>query len=133
MSNIYRAATAIRNRIEGEVLGEAGLSWGGFTILFVLWVWGPMQAQPLADECGLAKGTLSGMLATLEKRALVERTRLDDRRKVEVSLTTAGRDLIESVFPAFNELESAAVSGLDASEVGELSRLLRNVTQAAVP
>ena len=54
VANIYRAATTVRNRIEREVLAEVGLTWGGFTILFVLWVWGPMEAASLADECGLA-------------------------------------------------------------------------------
>ncbi|MGH8947224.1 MAG: hypothetical protein ACRDXF_00075, partial [Acidimicrobiia bacterium] len=43
VSNIYRAANAVRNRMEREVLGPAGLSWGGFTILFVLWVWGERE------------------------------------------------------------------------------------------
>ena len=62
VSNIYRAANAVRNRMEREVLGPAGLSWGGFTILFVLWVWGDRETGELAEDCGLAKGTLSGML-----------------------------------------------------------------------
>jgi DNA-binding MarR family transcriptional regulator len=131
VSSIYRAATAVRNRIERAVLGDVGLTWGGFTILFVLWVWGPMQAHALADECGLAKGTLTGMVGTLEKRNLVERGRLDDRRRVEVGLTEKGRDLIEEVFPAFNKLESQAVAVLDDDEIRELSRLLRKVTQSA--
>ena len=131
VSSIYRAATAVRNRIEREVLGDVGLTWGGFTILFVLWVWGPMQAHALADECGLAKGTLTGMVGTLEKRFLVERGRLDDRRRVEVALTEKGRALIEEVFPAFNKLESQAVAALDDDEIRELSRLLRKVTQSA--
>lgn len=131
VSSIYRAATAVRNRIEREVLGDVGLTWGGFTILFVLWVWGPMQAHALADECGLAKGTLTGMVGTLEKRVLVERGRLDDRRRVEVALTEKGRALIEEVFPAFNKVESEAVAVLDDEEIRELSRLLRKVTQSA--
>ena len=64
VSNIYRAANAVRNRMEREVLGPAGMTWGGFTILFVLWVWGDRETGDLADDCGLAKGTLSGMLTT---------------------------------------------------------------------
>jgi DNA-binding MarR family transcriptional regulator len=128
VSNIYRAATAVRNQIEREILGDVGLSWGGFTILFVLWIWGPMQAHALADECGLAKGTLTGMVGTLEKRSLVERVRLDDRRRVQVALTDRGRVLMEEVFPAFNKLESRVVAGLDDDEVSQLSRLLCKVT-----
>lgn len=132
VSNIYRAATAVRNRVERDVLARRGLSWGGFTILFVLWIWGPMEAARLADECGLAKGTLTGMVGTLHRRGLVERDRMPaDRRRVRISLTSDGQALIEDVFPDFNSVETAVVSGLDGSEVEELSRLLRTVTRTA--
>lgn len=132
VSNIYRAATAVRNRVERGVLAPRGLSWGGFTILFVLWIWGPMEAARLAEECGLAKGTLTGMVGTLERRELVDRGRMPaDRRRVRISLTPAGGALIEDVFPQFNSVESAVVAGLRAGEVEELSRLLRAVTRSA--
>lgn len=132
VSNIYRAATAVRNRVERAVLSAHGLSWGGFTILFVLWVWGPLEAARLAEECGLAKGTLTGMVGTLESRGLVDRDRMAaDRRRVSVRLTPAGRDLIERVFPDFNSVETAVVEGLDSTEVEDLSRLLRIVTRSA--
>lgn len=132
ISNIHRAATAVRSRMEREVLAETGLSWGGFTILFVLWIWGDMETHRLADECGLAKGTLSGMVDTLERNECVSRRRLTaDRRRVEVTLTDRGEDLIASVFPAFNSQESMLVASLDAREVSELSRLLRTVITTA--
>lgn len=132
ISNVYRAATAVRNRVERKVLAAHGLSWGGFTILFVLWIWGPLEAARLAEECGLAKGTLTGMVGTLEGRGLVDRDRMPaDRRRVSIELTAVGRDLIEQVFPDFNSVETAVVAGLDQSEVEELSRLLRIVTRTA--
>lgn len=132
VSNVYRAATAVRNRIEREVLSTEGLSWGGFTILFVLWIWGPMEAARLASECGLAKGTLTGMVSTLEGRGLVERDRLTaDRRRVRIALTESGLELIEKLFPAFNRVESAVVGALEPDEADTLSRLLRRVIRKA--
>ena len=132
VSNIYRAATAVRNRMEREVLAPAGLTWGGFTILFVLWVWGERETSELAEECGIAKGTLSGMLSTLEKGGLVARSRHpEDGRRVLVSLLEAGREKIERVFPDFNRREVAFTSALDDSEVHEMARLLRVVTATA--
>lgn len=132
VSNIYRAATAVRRRIERDVLADAGLSWGGFTIMFVLWVWGPMQAARLADECGLAKGTLTGMVGTLERRGLVSRLRVErDKRRVMLSLTVSGETMIGDLFPRFNAVETSVVKGLHPSEVDELSRLLRTVTRGA--
>lgn len=129
VSNIYRAATAVRNRMEREVLTPAGLSWGGFTILFVLWVWGDRETGELADECGLAKGTLSGMLTTLERNVLVSRTRHpEDGRKVVVCLEDAGLNLIEELFPVFNRHEAVFTSGLSSGERRQLAMLLRRVT-----
>ena len=43
ISNIYRAANAIRNHMEQKVLAEDDLSWAAFTVLFVLWIWGDQQ------------------------------------------------------------------------------------------
>ncbi len=132
VSNIYRAANAVRNRMERDVLGPEGLSWGGFTILFVLWVWGDRETNELADDCGLAKGTLSGMLSTLEKARLVERSRHpDDGRRVVVSLLDDGRKSIERVFPEFNKHEAMFTDRLDDAEVHEMARLLRIVTATA--
>lgn len=132
VSNIYRAANAVRNRMEREVLGPAGLTWGGFTILFVLWVWGDRETGQLAEDCGLAKGTLSGMLTTLEKTGLVERSRHpEDGRRVVVALCEEGRDTIESVFPEFNRYEAKFTAELDDGERREMARLLRMVTATA--
>lgn len=132
VSNIYRAANAIRNRMEREVLGPAQLSWGGFTILFVLWVWGERETGQLADDCGLAKGTLSGMLQTLEKTGLVSRAKHpEDGRKVVVTIEPPGVERIESVFPEFNANEARFTSRLSRSERAEMARLLRIVTATA--
>ena len=128
ISNIYRAAAAVRRRAERGVLAEHDLSWGGFTILWVLWVWGEMETAELASECDLAKGTLTGMVTTLEKQRLVARHRVAaDRRRVTVTLTPTGLATIEDLFPKFNEYEQAMTVGLADTEKNDLARLLRAV------
>lgn len=128
ISNIYRAAAAVRRRAERTVLATSNLSWGGFTILWVLWVWGEMETNRLAAECDLAKGTVTGLVTTLEKQQLVERERLEeDRRRVLVRLTSAGLDTIEDVFPRFNAFEADMAAGLDQAQKEQLAHLLRQV------
>ena len=132
VSNIYRAATAVRRRAERAVLFEFGLSWGGFTTLWVLWVWGEMQTADLADECDLSKGTLTGVVKTLERRGFVERRQVEsDRRRVTVALTGAGLDTIERLFPRFNLYEGEMVGELSTAEKRELAELLRRVIVTA--
>ncbi len=132
ISNLYRAAAAVRRRAEAGVLAEQNLSFGGFTILWVLWVWGEMETARLAEECGLAKGTLTGMATTLEKRGLLQRHPIaTDRRRVLVTLTPDGEALIDDLFPRFNHFETAVTSALSSDEKRELARLLRLVTTTA--
>ncbi len=132
ISNIYRAAAAVRRRAEADVLADYNVSFGGFTILWVLWVWGEMETAQLAEECALAKGTLTGMLTTLEKQELVKRTKVPaDKRRVTVALTESGTDTISELFPKFNAFESSMTAGLDVAEMQTLAELLRTVTTNA--
>lgn len=128
IQNIYRAAAVVRQHAERELLSKHGLTWGGFTVLWVLWVLGSMESSALAAECGLAKGTVTGMVATLEKRDLASRHRLSsDRRRVEVRLTDEGERLIAELYPRFNRVETSLVAGLDDESQQALARALRQV------
>ena len=130
--NIYRAAITVRNRLEQELLSRWGLTWGGFTCLWILWIWGEMESRRLAHECGVSKGTLTGVVKTLEKRGLVSRRRLSgDRRRVAVSLTSDGLAVVEELYPHFHTCERALATGLDTEEQDHLSRLLRSITRRA--
>src|SRR3984957_14069756 len=100
VSNIYRAANAIRHQLEQQVLADEDLSWAAFTVLFVLWIWGDQQTRYLAAEAGVTKGTLTGVLKTLEKRDLIRRrAHAGDGRLVLVSLEPAGQAAGERLFP----------------------------------
>jgi DNA-binding MarR family transcriptional regulator len=128
VSNIYRAANAIRNQMERDVLAEADLSWAAFTVLFVLWIWGDQQTRHLAAEAGVTKGTLTGVLKTLEKRGLARRQgHEEDGRLVVVSLSPDGREMIERLFPAFNAGEARVSSSLTEDEKEQLAYLLRKI------
>jgi MarR family transcriptional regulator, organic hydroperoxide resistance regulator len=128
VSNIYRAANAIRHHMEQQVLAEEDLSWAAFTVLFVLWIWGDQQTRHLAAEAGVTKGTLTGVLKTLEKRGLARRRGHDeDGRLVLVSLEPKGREVIERLFPAFNTGEALVSASLSEREKNQLASLLRRI------
>ena len=54
-----------------------------------------------------------------------------DRRRVTVTLTDAGLDTIERLFPRFNLYEGEMVSELSTTEKQELAELLRRVIVTA--
>lgn len=128
VQNVYRVANAMRFAMERDVLAESGLSWTSFTALFVLWVWGPQETRHLAEECGVTKGTLTGVVNTLEAKGLVARgPHGDDGRLVVVSLTPAGKRVIRKLFPQFNGQETLLMGALTSAEQRTLTALLRKV------
>lgn len=128
VSNIYRSGSAVRNHMERTLLADYDLSWVAFTVLWVLWIWGEQETGHVAEEAGITKGTLTGVMKTLETRKLIRRRpHGDDRRRVLITLSRSGQRLIERLFPEFNAHEALVVSNLTTTEQRELARLLRLV------
>lgn len=128
VSNIFRAATTVRNHMERSVLAGADLSFTAFTVLWVLWIWGEQEARHVAEESGISRGTLTGVVTTLEARGLVRRRpHPDDRRSVLVSATPAGQVLMTDLFPRFNAEESRVVASLVDGERTSLAQALRMI------
>ncbi|HSL10861.1 MAG TPA: MarR family transcriptional regulator [Actinomycetota bacterium] len=133
ISNLFRTSTAIRRHMESKVLAPYRLSWTSFVGLWVLWVWGPMEARAFAAAIGISRPTASGVMATLEGRGYVVRAKdRDDGRIVTVTLTARGRRTIEDLFPRFNAEESALASRLSRERQDELASTLRALLRAVV-
>ncbi len=82
VQDVFRAAAALRTRLETGALQAEGLTWSSFTMLFCLWVWGPQETRELAERMGVSRPTVSGVTDTLERRGLVERrAHADDARR----------------------------------------------------
>ncbi len=104
-------------------------------ILYVLWQGDGIPIVELARQTGLAKNTLTAMLARMEETGLVRRAPdPSDRRQSLVTLTERARELesaYESVsrqmnelyFPGFAPEEAAALDGL-------LDRVLANLEKS---
>lgn len=128
VSNIYRAAGAVRNHLERTVLAPHDLTWTGWVVLWVVWVWQDIETRHVAGEAGISKGTLTGVSTTLESRGLLKRrAHPDDARRVLLSLTAKGRRLMDQLFPAFNEQEAFVTSGLSERELKVMTTALRKV------
>lgn len=130
VSNLFRAANATRNYLERSVLAESGLSWTAFVVLWVTWIWEPIETRQIAEEGGISKATLTGVLGTLEAKGYLARERsAKDGRLVNVSMTPAGRKLMVTLFPTFNNHERTISSTIDPQRRLELAEMLRAVTQ----
>ena len=134
VSNLFRSSTAIRRHMESKVLAADRLSWTSFVGLWVLWVWGEMEAREFAAAVGISRPTATGVMTTLEGRGFVTRRKdPSDGRMVIVELTRAGRSTIEALFPKFNAEESSVASHLSASQQEDLATMLRSLLSAVAP
>jgi DNA-binding MarR family transcriptional regulator len=131
ISNVFRSSAAIRRHMEAKVLAQDRLSWTSFVGLWVLWVWGELDAHAFADAVGISRPTATGVLQTLEGRGWAERRRNpSDGRGIFVSLTAAGRSKIEHLFPRFNAEEAALASALTREQQEQLASSLRTLLRA---
>ncbi len=130
-SNLFRAANAVRNYLERTVLAKSDLTWTAFVVLWVVWIWEPIETRGIAAEGGFSKATLSGVLTTLESRGFLTRERSPaDGRLVLVSLTPSGRRLMKKLFPEFNQEERNITRHITAADLPQAAQILRDLTRA---
>ncbi|MBP2327681.1 DNA-binding MarR family transcriptional regulator [Kibdelosporangium banguiense] len=128
VANIHRAAAAVRQHFENSVLRNSELTWTAFVVLWVVWIWDEMETRHVADEAGISKGTLTGVVGTLESRGLIKRSsHPSDGRLVLLSLTEAGEELMVRLFPEFNAEEAFVTEGLSVDECLRLADSLRKI------
>jgi len=132
VSNLFRAASAVRNHLEREILSRHGLSWTGFVVLWVVWVWESIETRTIAEEVGTSKASLTGVLKTLERDGLIIKKQSKiDRRLVVVTLTSDGRRMMKKIFPEFNKEEIFLASFIKPAEQKGVADALRRITVRA--
>jgi len=128
VTNLYRAGQGLKVKMEREVLSEYGLSFTAFSILYNLWIWGSMETRNLAKSAGVTVATVSSIANTLERKKLCRRIVDEkDRRLVHLSLTPKGREIIEELYPKFNEGEKTIVKGISQEDLQKITKLLRKI------
>jgi MarR family transcriptional regulator, 2-MHQ and catechol-resistance regulon repressor len=125
---LLRAEAAVRRRL-AVALEREGVSAAGFSGLVVLTTaGGTLELKTLRRRLGWSKANATEVTATLEARGLVVRQRLpEDRRAVVVDLTTAGRGLVERLFPAHADRVTRAFGALDEGEKRSLAEICRKL------
>lgn len=128
VSSIYRAANAVRSYIWNELLRPYDLTWTGWVVLWVVWIFDGMETRHAAEAAAISKATLTGVAKTLESRGWIDRVgRTDDRRLVELHLTPAGRALMTELYPKFNAIETKVVGRLTGDDTKEMTHSLREI------
>jgi len=124
---LSRAADSVNQRVNRH-LQDVHLTVSQFGVLEALYHLGPLTPGKLGEKILRSTGNLTLVIDNLEKRALVVRTQNPaDRRSILVELTTAGKELIESIFPEHVATVVQDVAVLSAEEQCQLAALCRKL------
>ena len=119
---------------QAVIFRELGLDFASFDVLATLRRSGdPYELTPgaLARSMMVTPGAVAQRLARLEEQDLITRSHDDpDRRKVTVSLTTRGRDLIDRAVLAHLENEHRVLADFSDAELESFAGLLRRLLLA---
>lgn len=90
---------------------------------------GPMSQNHLGREAAMDAATVKGVVDRLVREGLVETAPdPDDKRRVTVALTAAGRDLFQAQLAAAAGVSEATLSPLTAQERAAFMALLARLT-----
>ncbi|MBP7616972.1 MAG: MarR family transcriptional regulator [Geothrix sp.] len=109
-----------------DCLARHGLAEGRFIVLEQLMnASGPMSHTQLAEQVGVTKGSVTGLVDALERDGYIQREpSLGDRRVCYISITKSGREIAHSVAPELGKRVLGLFSGLSLDEQNLLSQLL---------
>src|SRR6202453_1366747 len=121
---IKRAHSMMMDTLE-KLFADRGFSFIHYAIL--TWVRDGIAVNPkeICIQYRHDSGALTRVIDQLEERGLLERVRRgNDRRKVDLELTDAGRKTVESLIPLVVDKLNLALTDFSRDEVTELKRLL---------
>ncbi len=109
--NLGRVAVSMLSELDRLLVGFGVPSYTSFNALTVLAGAGePIPPSVVAQRMVVTRPTVTGILNTLERLGLVTRSdHGSDGRMRLVSLTDAGRDLVQHVLPEVHRFEEAAL------------------------
>lgn len=125
-----RALIAVATRSLGATAEETTLAQ--YRSLVVLASRGPQRLVDLAGALGVAPSTAGRMCDRLIRKGLIRRSRTrTDRRAVLVSITGAGRTVVDQATARRRELIAGILAGLPAEQQRDVAAALRAFAVAA--
>lgn len=116
-------------------VAEVGLVGAEYDTLHLLMIRDtPGHASPteLAHDLSLSPAGMTGRLDALEAKGYLRRVRDDDdRRRVDIEVTTTGFALWQKAMRIRGDSEDSVFAALSKTELNTLNRLLKKLTLAA--
>lgn len=128
---VKQVELAVRSHLD-DLLRPAGITALQYTALTVLQRGQDVTAAQLARNSFVTTQSMSDLVTALERRKLISRARdTVDRRRITLSLTPAGEQLLADQAEAVADLEARMVADLSAADVTAFRKAL-NASRAAL-
>ncbi|MGA7270407.1 MAG: MarR family transcriptional regulator [Acidimicrobiia bacterium] len=127
--NVVRVGDLLQSELSRRLRHEAGLSTRALMLLATVdGLGGRATPSQIAAHVPISTAAITSLVDTNERKGLVERRpHPDDRRKVQVVLTTQGQALLDRILPGAHILESEIISALTGDERANLLRILQKL------
>ncbi|MYL65677.1 MarR family transcriptional regulator [Bacillus hwajinpoensis] len=99
-------------------------------IMLLLWEKDGLTQNQIAQKLGKDKTNIARMATNLEKKGFIKRiTPSNDRRSLQLYLTSAGKELGEKVLPISEEFDEIVCNGISKDELQEFERILSKINE----
>lgn len=131
--NVVRVGDRLDTEVSRRLRAQVGISLRAFSLLVTVdGLGGQATSAVIATHLPITTAAITSLVDTCEKRGWVVRIPDgQDRRKTQIAMTDAARELIDGLLPGAHQLERQVMSGLSKTEMSTLMRLLAKV-QAGV-
>ena len=120
---------ANRAAVDG-VLRPLGIGSTQWAVLYQLATDGPTSQRDLGRALHIERASLSGIVATLVRKGLVEQApSATDQRQRLITLTSDGRTMWSALPDPFAEVRKVALVGIEPDDIATAIRVLRQATQ----
>ena len=131
--NLCRTGDLLLGELNRRLKAEFDLSTTGGMVLAILDGAGePLTPSAIAERAVVTSASVTSLLDTLERRALlVRRQHPVDRRKLLIELTDQGRAVVDRFLPGAHRLETEVMGVLSVAERRQLLAALAKVQASA--
>lgn len=127
---LFKVSRKLRNLLDARIRAQ-GLTLARALALSALKDQSDFFQKNLADELGIENATLVRLIDALEEQGLVLRNVAeDDRRAKRVTLTPAGRKIVERIDAYAAELSNDVMFSIDEESVTDAMNVLQHIATA---
>ncbi|HBT18715.1 MAG TPA: MarR family transcriptional regulator [Clostridiaceae bacterium] len=124
---LTRALNAVKKHVEKDIRSH-GLNPTEFAVLELIYSKGPHPIQKIGEKVLIASSSITYVVDQLEKKDYLKREPSPkDRRRIFASMTDAGQQLMDEIFPRHRVSMRRIMEGLTDHEMEEVLGLLKKL------